>query len=227
MVRWQWFASDAVVRKLAHDFISRSAQAAIAARGAFHIVLAGGTTPRAIYQTLVDLDTNWQAWHIYYGDERVLPATDPERNSKMAGDAWLNQVPIPAKQIHAMPTELGLEEACAAYTSLLSELDEFDLVLLGLGEDGHTASLFPGQDWGVSDAAPDVLMVRGAPKPPPTRLSLSARRLSHSRAVLFLVVGAGKRDAVTQWRAGEPLPAAAIQCPEGVDVFLDRAAWPE
>ncbi len=227
MVRWQWFASDTAVCQAALDFISRSAKTAISARGAFHIVLAGGTTPRAVYQQLRDLDTDWHAWHVYFGDERALPAEHADRNSKMAADAWLSHVPIPALQIHPMPTELGLDKAYAAYTTLLADVGDFDLVLLGLGEDGHTASLFPGHEWGSAADAPDVFIVRDAPKPPPQRLSLSAQRLSRSRAVLFMVAGEGKRDAIKQWRAGSSLPAATIQCPEGVDVFLDRAAWSE
>lgn len=227
MLRWTWFASDDAIREAAQAYIAHEARQAIKARGAFHIVLAGGTTPRAVYQQLPTLETDWHAWHVYYGDERVLSADHPERNSKMASDAWLQQVPIPALQIHPMPTELGLDKAYAAYITLLAEVGAFDLVLLGLGEDGHTASLFPGHAWGAAQEAPDVLQIRDAPKPPPQRLSLSAHRLSRSHAVLFLVTGAGKREAVIRWRAGEEIPACAIDCEEGVDVYLDQAAWPE
>ncbi len=227
MVRWQWFARDADVKLAARHAIDAAARAAIQTRGAFHIVLAGGSTPRAVYESLCDLSMDWAAWHIYFGDERVLPADHPERNSTMAQDAWLAQTSIPSKQIHAMLTECGLEAACAAYTQLLANVGEFDLVLLGLGEDGHTASLFPGHDIGATDNAPDVLMVLDAPKPPPQRLSLSATRLSRAHQVLFLVTGAGKQDAVARWKSGEPIPAAAIHCPNGVDVLLDNAAWPE
>jgi 6-phosphogluconolactonase len=227
MVRWQWFARDAEVRQAAHHAIAAAARAAIQARGAFHLVLAGGSTPRAVYASLCDLPTDWAAWHLYFGDERVLPAGHPERNSTMAQDAWLARTPIPLQQIHPMPTERGLEPACAANTQLLADVGEFDLVLLGLGEDGHTASLFPGHDIGAADDAPDVLMVHDAPKPPPPRLSLSAHRLSRARQVLFLVTGASKQEAVARWKSGEPIPAAAIHCPNGVDVLLDNAAWPK
>lgn len=227
MVRWQWFARDADVKLAARHAIDAAARAAIQTRGAFHVALAGGSTPRAVYAALRDLPTDWTAWHIYFGDERVLPAGHPERNSTMAQDAWLAQTSIPSKQIHAMPTECGLEAACAAYTQLLAHVGEFDLVVLGLGEDGHTASLFPGHDIGATDGAPDVLMVRDAPKPPPQRLSLSANRLSCAHQVLFLVTGVGKQDAVARWKSGEPIPAAAIHCANGVDVLLDNAAWPK
>lgn len=225
MVRWQWFDSDVAVRQAASRLIAQAASDAIQTRGAFHFVLAGGSTPRAVYQTLNELDTDWTAWHIYYGDERVLPPDHPDRNSKMANEAWLANVPIPPQQIHAMPTEQGLGAAAAAYADLLRGVGEFDLVLLGLGEDGHTASLFPGHALEMEADSPDVLKVSNAPKPPPERLSLSAHRLSRARQVLFLVTGAGKREAVARWKNGETIPAAAIHCDNGVDVLLDAAAW--
>ena len=225
MVRWQWFNSDAEVKNAARSMIAQAAAAAIQTKGAFHLVLAGGTTPRAVYQTLRDLDTDWASWHLYYGDERVLPADHPDRNSKMAQDAWLAHVPIPVQQIHPIPTEQGLEAASKAYAQLLLGVGEFDLVLLGLGEDGHTASLFPDHDLGATQESPDVLQVRDAPKPPSERLTLSAHRLSRTHQVLFLVTGAGKSAPIARWKNGEPIPAAAIHCAKGVDVLLDLAAW--
>jgi 6-phosphogluconolactonase len=204
--------------------IAAAAQDAIRAGSAFHIVLAGGSTPRGLYVSLRELETDWRAWHIYYGDERVLAADHPERNSRMAHEAWLDHVPIPPRQIHPIPTEQGLAAAVLDYQALMASTGEFDLVLLGLGEDGHTASLFPGHYWGEGDSAPDVLAVRDAPKPPPERVSLSAHRLSRARQVLFLVTGAGKRDPLSRWRCGERIPAAVVTPPSGVDVLLDAAA---
>lgn len=227
MVRWQWYEQEVEVRQEATQVIALAAAEAIKARGAFHLVLAGGSTPRAVYQTLNDLQTDWYAWHVYYGDERVLPADHPDRNSVMAQNAWLAKSPIPPQQIHPIPTERGLEAARASYLQTLAPVGAFDLVLLGLGEDGHTASLFPGHDFGATPDAADVLMVTDAPKPPPERVSLSANRLSNAHVVLFLVTGAGKREAIKRWMSGEAIPAAAIQCPNGVDVLLDRAAWPD
>lgn len=224
MLRWQWFDTEADVRQAARAAIAAAAAEAIRARGVFHVVLAGGSTPRAVYQSLRDLPTRWDAWHVYFGDERVLPADDPERNSTMAAAAWLDHVPIPAAQIHVIPAERGLNDAVAAYRALLAGVGTFDLVLLGLGEDGHTASLFPGHAWGAGADAPDVLAVEDAPKPPPRRVSLSAQRLSRARQVLFLVTGPAKREAVARWKRGENIPAAAIHCDNGVDVLLDRAA---
>jgi 6-phosphogluconolactonase len=140
----------------------------------------------------------------------------------MAADAWLNRVPIPQDQIHAIPAEFGARAAALAYAETLRGVGDFDLVLLGLGEDGHTASLFPGRDWGVAASAPDALAVFDAPKPP-QRVSLSAARLSRTREVLFLVEGEAKREAVARWRASERLPAGAIRTAGGVDVLVESA----
>jgi 6-phosphogluconolactonase len=202
-----------------------AAERAIGARGVFHLVLAGGATPRLLYESLVDAPAQWSRWQIWFGDERVLPADDPERNSVMARRAFLDHVPIPKAAVHVIPTERGLEAAAESYARELAGLGDFDLVLLGLGEDGHTASLFPGLPWGNEPGAPDVLAIDGAPKPPPARVSLSAARLSRAREVLFLVAGAGKREAVARWRRDEAIPAAAIEPAGGVDVLVDAAAW--
>lgn len=225
-MRWQVYSDPAALQAAAREAVAAQAREAIRLRGAFRIVLAGGSTPRALYSSLADLQTDWSAWQVYFGDERVLPADHPDRNSRMAEEVWLDHVPIPRAQVHPIPAERGLDAAVRAYQAVLAGVGEFDLVLLGLGEDGHTASLFPGDYWGEGEAAPDVLAVRGAPKPPPERVSLSARRLSAARRILFLVSGAGKRDALLRWRRGERIPAAAIGAPGGVEVLLDAAANP-
>jgi 6-phosphogluconolactonase len=213
-------AAEAATRILA------AAQKAIAARGAFRLVLTGGRTPRGIYRRLGAAEADWARWHVYLGDERCLPPDDPERNSRMAAESWLDASPIPRAQIHMMPAELGATAAAAAYAQTLAGLGDFDLVLLGLGEDGHVASLFPGHERGSAADAPDALPVFDAPKPPPERVSLGARRLSAAREVLFLVSGEGKRPAVAAWNGGADIPAAAIAPVAGVDVLIDFALPP-
>ena len=222
--RWQVAADDADWLARALAWVRQAESEALAERGVFHIVLAGGGTPRRLYAALAGETHDWARWQVWFGDERCLMPDDPERNSRMAFEAWLGQVPVPAENIHAIPAELGAQAAARAYAAYLQEVEPFDLVLLGLGEDGHTASLFPGHDWGEAETAPAALAVLDAPKPPPERVSLSARRLAQARAVLFLATGSGKREAVTAWRAGAALPAAAIRPPGGVDVLLDRSA---
>jgi 6-phosphogluconolactonase len=129
--------------------------------------------------------------------------------------------------IHPIPAELGAEQGAQRYAEFLRRAPQFDLVLLGLGEDGHTASLFPGQAYGLEGDQPDVVAVRHAPKPPPERVSLSAARLGRARRVLFLVGGESKREAMNRWRAGADIPARHVTSVHGIDVYVDRAAWPE
>ncbi|MBK8132779.1 MAG: 6-phosphogluconolactonase [Gammaproteobacteria bacterium] len=203
--------------------ILAAAREAIAARGAFHLVLAGGETPLATYARLAGAGADWRYWRLYFSDERCLPAGDPGRNDTRIRRLWLERVTIPAEHIHAIPAELGPERAAAHYAGTLAGVSAFDLVLLGLGEDGHTASLFPGRPVGPGT----VLPVRDAPKPPPERVTLSASRLSGTRATIFLITGAGKRAAVAAWRGGTDVPAGHVAGPDAVvTVLLDAAAAP-
>jgi 6-phosphogluconolactonase len=220
-VRWHEVPDLQALRRSALERILAAAAQAISDRGQFHIVLAGGETPRAIYLLLREAKADWAAWHIYFGDERCLPVDDPQRNSCMAGDEWLDHVTIPTGQAHSIPGELGAQKAADVYASILQTVGDFDLVLLGLGEDGHTASLFPGKDWGTTPVAPDAMAVFDAPKPPPQRVTLSAARLSRARQVLFLVAGEPKHRAVATWRAGNDIPARAITPAAGVDVLVE------
>lgn len=221
---WHVYPEPALLQRRAAQAIARLAEEAIAARGEFRVVLAGGTTPRSIYEHLRGIEADWTAWHVYFGDERCLPGDHAERNSVMAWRAWLGAVGIPPDQIHAIPAELGAEEAAWRYASSIESVDTFDLVLLGLGPDGHTASLFPGQSLGVESGGASVLAVHHAPKPPSDRVSLSAWRLAKARRVWFVVTGPDKAGAVRAWRDGENIPAAAIACEGGVDVWVDVAA---
>ncbi|MEO8767853.1 MAG: 6-phosphogluconolactonase [Nitrosospira sp.] len=221
--RWRPVADLSELHNVALSIILASAATAIRKRGQFHLVLAGGDTPRAIYKLLRATQADWSTWHIYFSDERCLPPTDPRRNSAMAGEAWLDYVEIPAGQLYTIPGELGADLAACEYAQTLNTVGTFDLTLLGLGEDGHTASLFPGHEWGTEADSPDTLAVLDAPKPPPQRVSLSAARLGRSRQIMFLVSGESKRGAVAQWRAGKNIPARAIASKTGVDVLVESA----
>ena len=219
--RWHSYSTTAELEAAAVQAILQAAHSAISQRGGFHIVLAGGNTPRKIYQSLRSADTDWSSWHVYFGDERCLPPNHAGRNSRMAALAWLDHVAIPRAQIHPIPAEKGAEAAAADYTQALKGIGQFDLVLLGLGEDGHTASLFPHHDPGNTPDAPVAMAVHDAPKPPPDRVSLSAFRLGAARQVMFLVTGESKRQAVHDWRNGMDIPAAAIRPAGGVDIYLE------
>ncbi|TCV88936.1 6-phosphogluconolactonase [Sulfurirhabdus autotrophica] len=220
--RWHVFPDTKALKKQAVKEIVKAADEAIAQRGVFNLVLAGGTTPRAVYEKLRDIKTDWSAWYIYFGDERCLPANHPDRNSVMALTAWLNYATVPHCQIFIIPAEQGSTMGAEAYSKLLNDVT-FDLVLLGLGEDGHTASLFPGHDPGLAPDAPVAQAVHDAPKPPSERISLSARCLSDAKKVIYLVTGESKRLAVSDWRSGKPIPASLIAPKKGVDILLEEA----
>ncbi len=220
-VRWHVLDDPQAVAGQAAQRILAAAARAITERGVFRIVLAGGRTPEAAYRLLVGADTDWSRWEIFFGDERCLPVDDAERNSRMAAQVWLDQVAIDQTRVHPIPAEQGAEAAAQAYAEQVQAAMPFDMVLLGMGEDGHTASLFPDQQH--PDEEP-VHAVHNAPKPPPDRVSLSRQTLSDAREVLILVTGGGKGDAVRAWKAGETLPVASIGGHNGVDVLIDRDA---
>jgi len=223
---WRVFAdADALVAALA-DALCAEAEAALAVHGVFHLVLAGGSTPRELYRALADRRAGDARWQVWYGDERCLPSDHPERNSVMIEAAWLAASRIPPENRHSIPAELGAIEAAARYADKLKDAGDFDVVLLGMGEDGHTASLFPGHDWGAAPNSPDALAVYAAPKPPPERVSLSAARLNRSRRVWFVITGAGKREALLRWKNGAVLPASAVHGRQQTVAWLDTAAWP-
>lgn len=223
-MQWTRLADPGAVARRACETILETARAAIGARGGFRIVLAGGGTPKRTYELLAGTQSDWARWHVYFGDERCLPADNPARNSRMAAGALTDRVPIPPGQVHPIPAEQGAEAAARRYTGIIRAGLPFDLVLLGLGEDGHTASLFPGHGYPETAAA---IPVHGAPKPPPDRVSLTPAALSDCRRLLFLVTGEGKREAVARWRRGDPLPAAAIHPAGEGEVLADRHAWPD
>jgi 6-phosphogluconolactonase len=214
--RWHHFETQDAINQATLNRILAAADEAIDSRGCFSIVLAGGSTPKSVYALLKDANADWANWHVYHNDDRCLPLDNSERNSLMARTTWLNHVSIPANQIHDIPAELGNIEGAKTYAKTLVGVPEFDLVLLGLGEDGHTASLFPNQPL---DNSADAVPVFDAPKPPADRITLSQLRLSNTREVIFLVTGAGKQDAVNDWRNSVAIPATLISPKNGVDVY--------
>ncbi|MDZ4202440.1 MAG: 6-phosphogluconolactonase [Gallionella sp.] len=200
--------------------IAELAAQAITARGVFHLALAGGETPRRCYEQLRVMPVDWRHVRIYFGDERCLPSGDAQRNDTMAREALLNHIVIPPENVHAIAAELGASGAAAEYAARLPS--RLDLVLLGMGEDGHTASLFPGNP--ATESGENAVPVFGAPKPPPERVSLGMAVLNGAREKLFLVAGAGKCGALQRIARGEALPAARIT---GAEWHMDRAAWPQ
>ena len=203
------FADAAGLARAAAEWTAQTCAEAIATRGVCHLVLAGGTSPKLCYEALRDLYVDWSKVHIWFGDERCVPVGHEDRNDLMADQALLSHVAIPASQIHRMAAELGPEEGAALYAAELAVAPVMDVVHLGMGEDGHTCSLFPGKPalsderlaFGVSDS----------PKPPPERVTLGYAVLNKARAVLILTAGKSKRDVLARISGGEVLPVARVK----------------
>ncbi len=198
------FETPIEVAQAVADTVVASAFESIAKRGVFHWVLAGGTTPKQCYELLRDADVDWAKVHVWFGDERCLPVGDDERNDEMADNALLNHVAIPDSHIHRMNAELGAEKAAALYADELAGIEALDLVLLGMGEDGHTASLFPNNP-GLQDKRLAV-PVFDSPKPPSNRVSMGYTALKFAHRRIIMVTGAAKREAFDKVCAGESLP---------------------
>lgn len=222
----------------AADAVAAACGAAVHARGRCTLVLSGGSTPRTLHRLLASSYRNripWQHVHVFWGDERYVPADDALSNFRMARETLLAHVPCPPDNVHPMPTHLpNADLAASAYEETLrrffaGDWPQFDLVMLGIGADGHTASLFPGSP-AIEESTRWVVPVR-APTEPRSRLTLTLRVLNRSTDVYFLVAGPEKADAVRCVLAGDAdphiYPAAGIRPPDGtVTWWLDRLAAP-
>jgi 6-phosphogluconolactonase len=180
------------------------------------LVLAGGSTPRRAYQLLATRKLEWGRVTILFGDERCLPPDDAESNYWLAKQELLDRVH--PGTVHRMPAELGPEVGGQLYDPIVRSLTPLDLVLLGMGPDGHTASLFPGA--AELRASGYAAGVRGSPKPPPERVTLTLTALREARRVVFLVTGDDKAEAVVKARDGE-VPSGMIP---GAEYLMDGAA---
>lgn len=220
---WITCLDASIVAQKSCEIIKLAADTAIEANGVFRIVLAGGTTPGHVYQILAKESYDWSQWEFYLGDERCLPVDSSERNSQMAMKTWLDNIDVPADNIYFIPAELGANQAAKQYAEAITSKLPFDMVLLGMGEDGHTASLFPGHIHNEDELTHAVF---NSPKPPSDRVSLSASCLSNSQQVLMIVTGAGKKESVDAWKNNESLPIAQISALKKLTVILDEAAHP-
>lgn len=216
------FPDQAAVAAAALELLLHSASDAIAQRGRFVLVLAGGTTPQPLYRLLAQADQPWQQWYLLYGDERCLPCGHPERNSTLVAESWLATVGFPAQNQLLPDFSRGLASAAADYQHRITPLLPADLALLGVGKDGHTASLFPGAAMMADE--PAVIAVANAPDPPRERISLSYTTLNQARTVCFLATGASKRPALQAWRDGSELPCSRIHGRDKTFLLVDAAA---
>lgn len=225
-----------LARAVAGELV-RLAKDAAKRKGRFAVALAGGTTPRAAYQLLATHPVfrelaPWRQMHFFWGDERCVPPAHAESNFRMAQEALLSRVPVPPANMHRIPAELpDAADAAARYEQDLQaffkispgKFPKFDLVLLGVGTDGHTASLFPGSD-ALADKQRSVRAV-SAPANGVARITLTLPVLNAAACVLFIASGPDKAEIVARVLGGDAtLPAARVR-PSGRLVWmLDRAA---
>lgn len=223
-----------VTQALAEYFVT-TGQAAIAANGAFNVALSGGTTPRAAYELLASeplrANLSWNDVFIYFGDERCVPPTDERSNYRMAREAFLEAVPIPRANVYRMHGEIDPGQAANEYATVLrtnlGATPQFDLVMLGLGEDGHTASLFPGTPLDVDPAS--LVEAVCAQTQSMWRLTLVPKVINAAHRVVFAVEGAPKARALAAVYEGahdpQTYPAQIVRPTSGVLTWLvDEAA---
>jgi 6-phosphogluconolactonase len=229
------FPDPQALAEAAARHVVESAQSAIDARGVFTITLSGGSTPRELHLKLASPplagQVDWSRVHVFFGDERCVAPDDERSNYRMADETLLSRVPIPRGQIHRMRGELPPEQAADDYERELRDFfkDEpprLDLILLGMGDNGHTASLFPGltavhehERWVVAEYVPEVSM---------WRITLTPVIINLAREVVFLVAGAAKADMLRQVLEGpfapDERPAQIVRPSPGEVVWLIDAA---
>ena len=226
-------SDKAALIERAHTVAVESIQAAIAARGRATIALSGGSTPRPLYASLAKADLPWDKLYIFWGDERYVPHDHEKSNARMTRESWLNHVPIPSENVFPMPTSAGDPAADAEkyeetlksfFQPLPGKFPALDFVLQGMGDDGHTASLFPHtQALEVRDRLVTVGNHDGEP-----RLTFTAPLISQGHKVVFLVAGENKQTALSQVFSPDAdahtYPSKLIQPPNGCHWLLDAAA---
>ena len=217
------------VEALAAQFarlVEESSQRAVAERGSFAIAVPGGSAAELLLPALIEASIDWSKLSVFWVDERMVPPGDADSNFRIAKSAWLDRVPVPAERIHRMQGEEPVPvQAAARYARLMrAELGDpivLDLVLLGVGGDGHVASLFPGhrllRAWDR-----DVAVLEDAPKPPARRMTLTLKTLTAARRIVVFASGASKAGAIAEALSNEEseLPLALATMGNGPVTFL-------
>jgi len=227
-------ADSAGLAAVAAQKILGAAQQAIAARNTFTIALSGGSTPKILFELLTTpayaSRIDFGKWEIYFGDERCVPPDHKDSNFRMASEALLNHVPIPREHVHRMRGEIDPQAAAVEYGSMLKARfgdGGIDVILLGMGDDGHTASLFPGT--AALDETHHRCVANYVPKLSAWRLTLSAPFINRASAVFALISGATKRERLVQVLHGprnyKMLPIQMIQPAGAMWWLVDRPAW--
>lgn len=227
-------ADDKAAVQLAASELARLIQEGLLQRGRAHVALAGGSTPRGAYELLAPLVPDWRPVELWYGDERCVGPENAESNHRLVVESLLQRIAGPRPSEHRIQGELGAEQAAALYEAQLRAripaqdgIPALDVALLGIGEDGHTASLFPGHPEVEDESGALCLPVHDAPKPPPDRVTLTVPVLRAARHSVLLVAGSAKADALAKALAGrDPRVPASLLDSERLHVIADRAAAP-
>jgi 6-phosphogluconolactonase len=225
-LRTEYFPDPRTVAIRAAERIAQVAREAVTKRGRCALAISGGTTPWLAFKTLAGEDVPWDRVHLFQVDERVALSGDPERNYRHLKEALIDRIPIPPANVHPMPVEAeDLDAAARRYEAILRGIagtpPVLDLVQLGLGEDGHTASLFPGDDaLRIVDA--DVAV--SGPYKGRRRMTLTFPAIDRARGILWLVTGAGKGEALGRLRSGDrSIPAGRVRSDRAI-LLADMAA---
>jgi 6-phosphogluconolactonase len=236
MGKIQIFDTDMLVFKAAADLIVEFCERSIAEKGTFTIALSGGNTPKKLYEMLAQppyvKKLNWKNIFIFWSDERAVPISDEENNSHMASVALLNNVPVPKENIFPVPVNFEPSKAAASYEQMIrtffKETDpHFDLILLGIGEDGHTASLFPGTD--ILDEKKGLVKQVFLEEKKTYRVSFTLPLINNAKNILFLVTGKEKsiilEKIFIKIKRKQPFPAQLVKPIKGkLCWLLDKAA---
>ena len=230
---------EEVARAVASRFVEVSREA-IETRGRFSVALAGGSTPKRVYELLASEEWRAQvAWarvHVFFGDERCVPPEHPDSNFRMARESLLARVPLPAENVRRLRGEGDPAESAAMYEAALRAFFDgepwprFDLVMLGMGDDGHTASLFPGSPALREQTA--WVVAAHVEKLRAYRLTLTLPAINHAENVMFVVTGASKserlREVLAAPKVSDPPPAQLVRPTRApLEWFLDKAAAPD
>jgi 6-phosphogluconolactonase len=197
MITKRFIFSDEFIQAVQWEIIA-FANERIAKANVFRIVLTGGNTAKTIYSNLIECETDWSKWEFYFGDERFVETGSPELNFSLAEEFLFSKVPVAYNSIVKFDTALSLKDSAINYEKRVSKVDTFDLVLFGIGADGHIASLFPNLQNDLKFVGDSVAIVTNSPKPPVNRFTLTLDRLNRSLRHLIFTEMKGKENIVSE-----------------------------
>lgn len=213
----KWFVYDEfdTASKAAADYLANTIESCLIKKEICHVALPGGNSPALCLNYLAEKKIDWKKIHWYLGDERCCPVDHPDRNDLMLKENLWSK--IGDTNVHVIPAEKGAEKAAELYRDIIDSVGSLDVVLLGMGEDGHTASLFPDNE--ALDDSRSVVPVYHSPKPPSERVSLSITTLSKAHCRIVLTSGAAKASIIKRIKEDEPLPINSLG---SINWFVDE-----